>query len=58
MVRGSSCRKRCGFELHPGRVSEGCITVDIHNDQAIKQYNSLNELLRKEEGNNSLVVIP
>jgi hypothetical protein len=49
---------RCGFELHPGGISLGCITVDKHNSPAMKQYNQVNALLNEEVGYNQLTVVP
>jgi len=49
---------RCGFELHPGNVSLGCITADKKNVNAMKQYAGVNKLLTAEKGANTLVVKP
>lgn len=49
---------RCGFELHPGSISLGCITTDKKNVNAMKQYAGVNKLLVAEKGANSLVVKP
>jgi RHS repeat-associated protein len=49
---------RCGFELHPGSISLGCITADKKNVNAMKQYAGVNKLLVSEDGANSLVVKP
>jgi RHS repeat-associated protein len=49
-------RKRCGFELHPGARSAGCITTDKDNPEAMKQYENLNDLLVHDNGNNKLLV--
>jgi hypothetical protein len=48
----------CGFELHPGSISLGCITTDKKNVNAMKQYAVVNQLLVSEDGANSLVVKP
>jgi len=50
--------ERCGFMLHPGSVSKGCITAARANDAAMKQYKSANELLLKESKDNTLTVVP
>ena len=58
---GLLCRlglSRCGFMLHPGGVSLGCITVDKKNDKSMKDYGDLNKLLHKENGFNTLTVSP
>jgi len=44
-----------GYLLHPGRESFGCITYENGNDEA---YRSLNDLLRREQGSNTLRVTP
>jgi hypothetical protein len=50
--------ERCGFEFHPGHVSLGCITVNSGDKAAMQQYDGLNELLNREDGNNTLTVVP
>ena len=50
--------KRCGFELHPGTISWGCITADRNNGDTMKQYESVNRLLNQENGDNQLTVVP
>ena len=60
-IPGWKCRlgiERCGFELHPGGISLGCITADKKNHDAMKQYQNVNELLNRENGNNRLRVVP
>lgn len=37
--------QRCGFELHPGTVSLGCITADKNDKSVMQQYNDINNLL-------------
>ena len=49
---------RCGFLLHPGTVSWGCITVDRHDQSAMELYNELHGLLTREDGANKLRVVP
>jgi RHS repeat-associated protein len=49
---------RCGFELHPGSISLGCITTDKKNVNAMKRYAGVNKLLVSENGANTLVVKP
>jgi RHS repeat-associated protein len=49
---------RCGFMLHPGGVSLGCITVDRRNDKSMRDYGNLNQLLLRENGTNTLTVTP
>jgi RHS repeat-associated protein len=41
-----------GYLLHPGGASKGCITYDGNRDD----YKRLNDLLNKENGNNTLTV--
>ena len=52
--------ERCGFELHPGGTSLGCITTDKTNSDSMSQYNRINDLLSREKGRypNRLTVIP
>jgi hypothetical protein len=50
--------RRCGFMLHPGGISLGCITADRNNPDAMKQYDAVNSLLDSEKGSNSLKVSP
>ncbi|PPD45241.1 MAG: hypothetical protein CTY16_10540 [Methylobacter sp.] len=60
-IPGWKCRlnlARCGFELHPGLISLGCITASKENPTVMGQYNNINDLLRRESGNNTLEVIP
>ena len=49
---------RCGFELHPGSLSLGCITTDKFNSAALQQYDRIHELLKRESGSNTLQVRP
>jgi RHS repeat-associated protein len=58
---GILCRlglARCGFELHPGSRSLGCITADITNPSVSNDYLTNNHLLESENGSNRLVVAP
>jgi uncharacterized protein RhaS with RHS repeats len=60
-IPGWKCRlglERCGFELHPGGTSLGCITADKKNSDVMKQYQNVNNLLNQENGNNHLRVVP
>jgi hypothetical protein len=62
-IPGWECRLhwngiRCGFELHPGGTSLGCITADKKNAAVMKQYGGINKLLTSENGKNSLTVTP
>jgi len=55
-MSGALCRLgiiRCGFNLHMGIMSKGCITV---NKAATSEYMDLIDLLRNEAPNNRLVV--
>ena len=49
--------ERCGFELHPGIHSLGCITTNKNDSNAMQQYNNVNTLLQQENGNNHLKVV-
>jgi RHS repeat-associated protein len=58
---GWKCRlgiSRCGFELHPGGISLGCITADKNNSAVMDQYKLINNLLIREDGSNGLKVVP
>jgi RHS repeat-associated protein len=60
-VPGWKCRlgiSRCGFELHPGGISLGCITADKNDPNVMFQYNQINNLLNQEAGDNHLNVKP
>lgn len=60
-IPGWKCRlgmKRCGFMLHPGTVSLGCITADPTNSDTMRQYNRIDRLLQREDGANTLTVVP
>ncbi|MCW5263375.1 DUF2778 domain-containing protein [Verminephrobacter eiseniae] len=50
--------KRCGFQLHPGGNSLGCITADKKNPDTMEQYRAVNDLLNREDGSNTLKVVP
>jgi hypothetical protein len=50
--------KRCGFKLHPGTLSLGCITADSNDPNAMNQYDQIHNLLQSEDGSNSLTVTP
>lgn len=57
---GNRCVKgakgRCGFQLHPVTISEGCITIDKDNSEAQSQYNSIKDILRQDTHNQIFVV--
>ena len=58
---GWLCRigaERCGFMLHPGSVSWGCITADKKSAETMDDYKKIHQLLLKEEGSNRLQVMP
>ncbi|KAF0190254.1 MAG: Sel1 domain-containing protein, partial [Gammaproteobacteria bacterium] len=60
-IPGWKCKtglKRCGFMLHPGQVSLGCITVDPSNKNTMRQYNRIDRILQREDGSNTLTVTP
>jgi hypothetical protein len=49
---------RNGFELHLGHVSLGCITANADDPETVEDYNAINQLLRSENGHNTLMVDP
>jgi RHS repeat-associated protein len=49
---------RCGFMLHPGGVSLGCITTNKNDPTAMSQYMGINNMLNRDLGNNTLSVVP
>jgi hypothetical protein len=56
---GAMCRLgwiRCGFELHPGRISSGCVTVDKSNGFAMGAYGQIESMLSKDAPDNILCV--
>ncbi|MDR3764529.1 MAG: RHS repeat-associated core domain-containing protein, partial [Acidobacteriota bacterium] len=60
-IPGWKCRlglARCGFELHPGSISLGCITGNKNDPGTMQQYNNVNNLLNQENGSNHLTVGP
>ena len=59
-IAGWKCRlglARCGFQLHPGSVSLGCITVDKNNVFALRNYEQVHNLLKKDHPVNKLKVV-
>lgn len=59
-LSGLSCRaglSRCGFNLHLESFSEGCITFDRHNPQAVQEFNNISNLLQNDAPN-TLTVFP
>jgi len=50
--------ERCGFQLHPGESSLGCITADKRKLDTMEQYSAVNDLLNRENGSNTLTVVP
>ncbi|MBT9539680.1 MAG: DUF2778 domain-containing protein [Thiobacillus sp.] len=59
-IPGWKCRlglERCGFMLHPGQISLGCITADPENIKTMRQYNRIDSLLQRENGSNTLKVM-
>jgi hypothetical protein len=58
---GLLCRlglKRCGFNIHLGHFSEGCITFNRDDPNAIKEFDQISNLLSQDAPNNTLVVSP
>jgi len=47
---------RGGFMLHPGHNSEGCITVNSSNDNDMKNYQNVQDLISSELGDSTLEV--
>ena len=59
-IDGLECRlgiKRCGFNLHPGTFSEGCITFDKNDPMAMLEYSRMSAMFAQDQ-NNTLTVIP
>jgi RHS repeat-associated protein len=59
-VDGLLCRlgfKRCGFNLHIGTISEGCITFDKNDPAATDAFNKISNLFSADSPNNTLTVI-
>jgi hypothetical protein len=60
-VDGVLCRlglKRCGFNLHLGTYSEGCITFNKNDPSAVDAYRRLSEMFTNDAPRNTLTVIP
>lgn len=58
---GLLCRlglKRCGFNLHLGTFSEGCITFDKNDPVAVDTFRRISDLFTSDAPNNTLTVIP
>ena len=56
-VPGWKCRlgiQRCGFALHLGHLSLGCINVNQNDSAAAGQYQRLLQMLDAEQGDNYL----
>jgi RHS repeat-associated protein len=49
--------KRCGFDLHLGNYSEGCLTFDIKAPAAVASYNAISSLFRSDSPSNTITVI-
>jgi hypothetical protein len=57
---GPSCRlgfSRCGYNLHLGSISLGCITFDKTNPDAVNEFDSVSDLLQNDAPN-TLTVLP
>ena len=60
-VDGLLCRlglKRCGFNLHLGTYSEGCITFNKNDPAAQDAFKKISDLFSADSPNNTLTVIP
>jgi hypothetical protein len=58
---GLLCRlglKRCGFNLHLGTYSKGCITFDKNDPAAQDAFRQISNLFSADAPNNTLTVIP
>jgi RHS repeat-associated protein len=58
---GLLCRlglKRCGFNLHLGTYSEGCITFDKNDPVAQDTFKKISNLFSADGSDNTLTVIP
>jgi hypothetical protein len=57
----SGCRlgfKRCGFNLHLGKYSEGCITFDKNDPAAQWAFDIISNLFSADAPSNTVTVIP
>jgi hypothetical protein len=50
--------RRNGFMIHPGSISLGCITIDKYDERLMQDYELIDSLLQREEGRNTLEVVP
>jgi hypothetical protein len=60
-IDGVLCRLgliRCGFNLHLGTYSEGCITFDKNDPVAVATFGSMSSLFMSDAPNNTLTVVP
>ena len=58
-IPGIICKsgiKRCGFQLHKGTISLGCITALTSNPTATADYDNIDKMLNNENGSNTLTV--
>lgn len=49
---------RCGFNIHLGSFSEGCITFDIGNAAARSDFSDVSSMLSGDYPSNEIFVIP
>lgn len=49
---------RCGFLLHPGTVTIGCINANRNVPGVMNQYNKVDQMLLRDSGANFLLVNP
>jgi len=60
-VSGLMCRfgdLRCGFNLHKGTYSLGCITFDKNDPVASKTFDSVADMLATDAPSNTMTVLP
>lgn len=60
-IDGLLCRiglKRCGFNIHLGTFSEGCLTFDKNDPVAVSSYMRINDLFLSDSSGNALTVVP
>ena len=50
--------ERCGFFLHLGTTSLGCITVQRGDEEARRQFESLSQMLKRDAPRNRMKVEP
>ena len=60
-VSGALCisgLSRCGFNIHLGSYSLGCITFNKNNSSAVQNFQNISNILNSDAPNNTLTVYP